>query len=232
MPFSFGADETSKDAAGLDVEILRAVMETAGCRFEFTQIEIPINRQMSAIRTGGLDLAFGVSKTPERERNGIFTDPYRSRSVGLFVRSGQVKKYKDIISINDLPNADMSIGIVRGYSYGILLDRILGQMTDKVFTASKSKLTRLMLIHRRFDGYLAYLPDESILINDNDLDHKITLHPMHLVNNKGIHFYLSSKSLDKETIDRINTSLIKIKTNGVYDRILEKYRLLYGIEKW
>lgn len=231
-PFAFSADGTSQNAAGMDVEILTAVMEAINCDFKFITEETPRKRQLYQLKNGELDLLFGAFKTSEGESYGIYTNQYRSRSVGLFVRKGQVQRWAQIASIEDLPSAKITIGVVRGYSYGTRANSLLEQMAENVNDTSTSKQTRLMLIHRRFDGYLAYLPDESIIINENDLDHKIQLHPMKAIYTGGIHFLLSKKSADQACVDDINKGLQIIKINGVYDQIIKKYTLLYRINNW
>jgi polar amino acid transport system substrate-binding protein len=231
-PFAFSADGSSQNAKGLDVEILGAIMETIGWDFQFSKEELPRKRQLTQLKNGELDLIFGVFKKSERKSFGIHTNQYRSRSIGLFVRRGQVQRWAQITSILDLPRAKISIGVVRGYSYGSQANRLLEQMSGDVFATTKSEQTRMMLIHRRFDGYLAYLPDESIIINENDLDHKIQLHPMRTVHTGGIHFLLSKKSAGQACVDEINRGLQTIKANGRYDQIIKKYTLLYGIDTW
>ncbi len=232
MPYSFSWDDTSKDATGLDVEILKSVMEAAGCQFFFSVSEVPWKRQLIQIKDGELDLVFGVSKNAQREAYGRFTDQYRTRSVGLFVRRGQVKKWQNIATIEDLANTEISIGVVRGYSYGSSIDKILKTMGQKIYFVGKPKQMRLMLTKRRIDGYLAYLPDETILLNDIDLDHKIRIHPMKTVYSGGIHFLLSKKSTSSVTTEMINNALRSIKSNGQYDKITNKYKMLYGINQW
>ncbi|MBU3917607.1 transporter substrate-binding domain-containing protein [bacterium] len=163
----------------------------------------------------------------------MLTDKYRSKHVGLFVRTGQIKKWNKISSIEDLNTSKINIAEVRGYSFGTQVDGILHEMgKDRVYLTIKASQNRLMLIARRFDGYLAYLPDESIVLNDNDLDHKIQLHPMKLIYTGGIHFLLSRKSTNQATLDTINKGLKTIMTNGKYDKILNKYTHLYGISQW
>lgn len=232
VPFAFSADGSSNNATGLDVEILAAVMEAIGWELQFSREAIPWKRQLFQLKNGELDLVFGVFKKPARESYGIHTDQYRTRSVGLFVRRGQARRWAQIASFEDLPEAKIAIGVVRGYSYGNQLNRILEQMAGDLLAVSQSDQLRLMLTHRRFDGYLAYLPDETIIINENDLDYKIQLHPMPIVYTGGIHFLLSRKSVDEASVKVLNKGLQTIKANGIYDQIIRKYTLLYGIQTW
>ncbi len=230
VPFAIGTDKTSKGATGLDVEIIKAVMKSSKCKFAFTKNEIPWRRQLLMLEDGSLDIVFGVSKKTDREKFGLYTDQYRSRYVGLFVRRGQVKKWKGISIAEDLLKFKFTVGVVNGYSYGKRVDSILKKM--KPDSIVKPQQNRLKLIYRRLDGYLAYLPDESIFINDNDYDHRIQLHSMELVYTGGIHFLLSKKSVNKSTLNNLNKAITVIKSNGVYDKILKKYSTLYGIKKW
>jgi signal transduction histidine kinase len=83
-PFSFG--EGTGRMTGLDVELVRLVEQRLGRAFR----RIAVANWADAYRRGQareVDLLSGVARTPERERDFIFTEPYLEQSFGIITRS-------------------------------------------------------------------------------------------------------------------------------------------------
>jgi len=93
-------------------------------------------------------------------------------------------------------------------------------------------INRRKLISGRIDGYLGYPIDEILSLKGTEFEGKLEMHPMSLIKTGGLYFMLSKKANSQKTADKLQNSLEKIKTDGTYQEILQKYSKKYGISEW
>lgn len=86
--------------AGLDVDVLAAVAEQAGCTVQYFP-PVPGRRMMEMFRNGRLDVLVGASKTRERLEFARFTRSYRDEVIGLFALSERVPPHS-VQSFDDI----------------------------------------------------------------------------------------------------------------------------------
>ncbi len=227
-PFIMGAPDNSD---GFDMEILEAVVTTAGCGLEHTEIELPWKRHLKLIETGQIDLATAVSWNKERAEYAYYTLPYRSEYLALYVRKGEPGKYP-ITKFEDLLKLNFEIGTLLGVSYGNKTDTVLKKLGERNQIVPVFSLNHKKLVAKRIDGYLSNLPDEPILLKEMGLTDKIEQHPMPAINTGDIHIILSKKNNSPEVFEALNDALIRIKTNGTYSKIVKKYSDKYGVSDW
>lgn len=82
-------------AAGLDIELAKAIFAEAGCTLKI-EAELPRKRRQEMFMRGDIDLMLAASITPEREAFSRFTAPYRNESISLFTTPDKIAKYRHI----------------------------------------------------------------------------------------------------------------------------------------
>lgn len=227
-PFLMG---TYDQPAGLDIEILDAVIKETGCTWRNTELEIPWKRHLKWLKLGEIDIATGASWTQERAEYAYFTKAYRSENVALFVRKEDIKKYEQY-SLLELADVLTSIGVEFGNTYGPEMGALLVKMGEKVQRVNGNKQNILKLLGGRIDGYIGHLPFDAMLIKNKGHEAAIGYLPVSLINAGDIHIMISKLANSKEVYEAIEAALEKIKANGTYDKIIKKYSEKYGVSDW
>lgn len=96
-PFEF-MDESTKELTGFDVELIKAVADAAGFEVEITTM--PFDGLIPAILTGSLDVGISAfTITDERKKRVAFSEPYIKAGLGVVVRkdvSDQIRSAQDL----------------------------------------------------------------------------------------------------------------------------------------
>ncbi len=225
-PFNIGQHE------GLDTEILRAIVITAGCTFSPSKKPIPWKRHLAMLKSGKIDLATAASWTAERAAWAYFTIPYRAEYLGFFIRKGEENRFPK--TPEDLVGSDLKLGTTLGATYGPRMDPILKKMGKNVqwLGGMGSSRQPKKLLKKRFDGYLAYYPDEPIFLKRNNFTDRIIPLDRMLINTGDIHIMLSKKANSVEVFESLKAAIVKLKKDGTLNKIFQKYSKKYGVSKW
>lgn len=227
-PFISG---TYDKPSGLDMEVLDAVVEAAGCSWRNTKSEIPWSRHMMWLKTGELDIATAASWTKERAEYAYFTKPYRNEYIAMYVRNEDQDKF-DELTLQELTRGKFRLGVELGNIYGDVMGPLLKSMGDRVEYVNSNKQNTQKLENMRIDGYLGFVPFDNILIAKEGRSKDIIMLPATLIRTGQVHFMLSKRYNSSEVFDALEKGLATIKSNGTYDRIIKKYTQKYGVSYW
>ncbi len=225
-PFNIG------QYGGLDTEILKAVVTTAGCKFSPLKKPVPWKRHLLYIKSGKIDLATAASWTAERAEYAYFTLPYRAEYLAIFIRKGEEDRFP--ATLEGLVGSGLKLGALLGVSYGPKMDKILKKMGKRVQRIGGTGVTGQAnkLLKKRFDGYLSYFPDEPIGLKKRNLAGKIVPLERMIINTGDIYIMLSKKSNSDEVFKCLNAAITKIKSDGTLNEIFQRYSKKYGVSKW
>lgn len=209
--------EAGQPAQGVALEIVTEAFKREG--YELTMNFVPWARAIGGVKKGDYDILVGTWWTQERTEFLHYSDFYLENSIKF------IKRVNDDFQFNDMASLDgKKIGIVRDYGYG---DKFL---KAKNFTKSETNdfiINLKKLIDKRVD---LTLEDEIvarawIAENDPELLNKIEFTENALSKNK---LYVTSgikNTQNKAIIDAFNLGLKAIKSDGTFDKILEKHKL-------
>lgn len=208
-------------ATGLDNDLVRAILEKAGCQVKF--VERPWARILKEVEDGATHIAPGASISEERQQYANFSHPYRDETMVLLVRKGEAGKYP-INNIKDIAGMDFKLGVVRDYFYG---DDFKAAMENPAFDSKTQKVPSdtanlKKLVSGRVDGILIDKYTGPYLARQEGIFDKIEMHPV-AVNSNDIFLMFSKKSVDAATVEKINVALEQLKADGSYNAILDKY---------
>lgn len=218
QPYQYKDD--SQTVTGLDVELMQAIFKNMD--HELSLIELPWKRHLNNVSSGRTDLAASASKTAEREKYAMFSDPYRSESAVMFIRKEDSGKYQ-FDTLKGIIGTDFKLAVTRGYYYG---EEFEGLMKDPAFQknvqeVNDNQLAQRQLVRNRVDGFLEDPIAASIELRDEGIRDQVVVHmPIYA---DDIYAMFSKKSTSPELVEAFNKSLAELRSNGEYDRIMDKY---------
>ncbi len=206
---------------GLDLDILKAAFNEAGCKIEF--VEMPWKRMLLSVEDGNINVVMGASRLPEREKYAVFSQPYRDESFSIFMRKNGKHTYK-IQRLEDLIRYNIKLGIVRGYFYGKKFDEAMTNpgFKELVEEAKDDETNIKKLEGERVDALLIDPYVGIARMKKTGFLNKIYKTPLTLTT-EPIHAMFSKKSVSAETVKSFNEGLNKIKKNGKMNQIFKKY---------
>lgn len=206
---------------GLDIELISAFAEQAGCEIDFTQASW--SELLKRLREGEVDVVAGASKTSNREAFAHFSDPYRRETFALYVRDTEASKYPSTV-IADVLAMGMKIGVVSDYVYG---DEIAALQDDPEYASQFvevpiSELNYVSLLDYSIDGFLEDPFVAATILRKKGYAEDIEPHPL-VIDTGAVHFMFSRETVSKEVVDRLNEAMSDLIADGSYQAILDKY---------
>ena len=215
-PYQF--NDEKGELRGVDIHFFEAVMRQANLSYGIDEMDWKM--QLFMIKTGQLDVALGVSRTPEREQYALFSAPYRQEKVSLFMKKGQGQKHK-LADLASLAKTNLKIGTEQGYYYGDEFDRL---SHDPDFSTRFHEVVDIeenvrLLLNGKLDGLLADPHTMKAVMEKFKITGKLEAHPL-AIYSTDIHFMFSKKSVTDRTVQIINDAITTLKSNGQAQRLL------------
>jgi len=192
--------------SGILVEKAKEIFKKAGIDYSF--ITMPPARILNTLEKEKNACSIGWLKTKEREKKFIFSKPIYIED-NFFVFAVRKDFNKDIKSLLDSPKN--TILLVRGFSYGENIDKLLRQSKIRKFwTVSCARNLLLMVKNRRGDCTIISKDEADFWLKDPIFKDSIKLIPFK--QKKKIKRYLIfSKYTDKKIIEKINKAIEDLK---------------------
>lgn len=201
---------------GLTTAIVKAAFKAGGHRseVEFT----PWARALKEVETGNSDVVMGAYHNQDREQSYIFSDPIYFLHLGLIARPGLgVREFE---TLRDL--APYSIGISRGFANSEEFDAAT-YLDKHVATFPNLNIRKLFrgridMAVMNFDLFRYEAKKEGFCISDVEfMEPPLETHGLYLMASRQI-------SDGEEIIQDFNRGLDEIRKNGVFDRIVGRFR--------
>lgn len=219
-PYQYRSEED--ELTGLDVELVRAVTEQMGCAIHYQKM--PWQRTLFEIEQGGLvNMAAGADKLPERVDYAYFSEPYRSETVYLFIRTRDKGKH-NLERLADIPRRGFRLGVTAGYHYGERFEALMEkpEFAAHVETVRADRQNHEKLLLGRIDGFLADPVATAALLRGTGHAGRITAHPM-TIKEERIHVMFSRAAHSPQIVTRFNQALEKLQEKGRVQAIMDRY---------
>jgi polar amino acid transport system substrate-binding protein len=216
-------DSTSK-WHGLDVDFARALLDEAGCGYQF--INVPWGRALKMLAEGELDMVLSVSRTPERELFAYFIGPQRMETI-VFAMN-QLRPYS-LHQLSDLFTLPVPVAIQREAFYGPVFNELLLREQAKaesqrfIYVADNQRKLSL-LKHGRIAGFLEEKFNVLYQSQHNPDFAQITVSPL-VVNREPVYYALSKRSVSAKDIQQLTAAFQRLQHSGRLKQILSKYGL-------
>lgn len=220
-PYQFR--DISGEVRGLDVDLVKALANRAGCEVEMKQGDW--SDLLQGIRTGELNLIASATRTEEREEYALFSNPYREEAFSVYVRAGEGNKWAAESLAEMVRDKKMRIGLIDGYVYGADIDELLGnpELAPQFISASFSESHAANLLDGKIDGLMedAYVADA--MIRRKNLGDRMERLPFNF--HKGdVTIMFSKANVSPELVTKFNEAITAIKADGTYESIVKQYR--------
>jgi polar amino acid transport system substrate-binding protein len=200
---------------GIAVDMVKRIMNSLG---HDVQIKVlPWPKALEMVRVGGADAIFTAYKTPEREAFLDYSaELFVLQTVGFYVKKGSPITF----------NGDLSklranhIGVVSTISYGPKFDRIRTQL--QVERVERLEQNFQKLLANRIDLLISNVHVADWELEKLQLSEEIVRLP-HEVERLPSYIAFSKRRNLKTLRDHFDQELRKMKTNGEYDKVIEKY---------
>lgn len=208
-PFEF--QNSAKKYVGIDVDLLNAIAKNQ--KFKLTMDFVGFQTAVDQVQAGHADgMIAGMSITDERKQVFDFSDPYFTANATLAVKSSttDIKAYKDL--------KGKVVGVKNGTASQAFIDKNKDKYgyKVKVFDAADTMYESL-----NTGSINAFMDDEPV-IKYAILQGKKFATPIK-PEKIGEYGFAVKKGTNPELIAMFNAGLAKLKTNGDYDKIVEKY---------
>lgn len=207
-PFDY--KENSK-LTGFDVDLLDAIAKDLNISINW--VEMNFDGLIPALKTGKIDMiASAMSVTEERKKSVDFSNTY-------YMTKNLYIKRKDDISLktkDDLVNKKIGVqlGTLQENAAKNIKNATVEANADlnvAILALKNKKIDAIILDKDVAKGYLEQNPELNSFFEEDD-------------GSSGFSFAFD-KDKQKELIEKINTTLEKLKQNGTYENLLIKYEL-------
>nr|WP_321450912.1 PAS domain S-box protein [uncultured Carboxylicivirga sp.] len=208
-PFSYVNE--NGEAEGFSIEILNAAIESS--QFE-TQINFGIwTNNIDDLLNGNADVIPIMAKNVDREQYYAFSYPYYTMKGAVFVRSRE----NSIKTMKDLKNKKILV-MKDDIAHEYLLRE---HLTDSIYTATSYQEAFRILDSGKCDAVLAQKLVGSKILEQLSIT---SIKPINLIlPNYSTDFCFAVKKENTALIDTLNRGLTNIISNGIYDRIHDKW---------
>ncbi len=208
--------------SGLDIEIIQALAEEAGCSLEYVQDDWMT--LLKKVEEGTVDLVAGASETEKRKDYALFTDAYRSESFVLYVRTGETENFAG--NLRQILDNGKRIGVTTDYIYG---DEVADLQDSEKYAKqfvnyAVGEVNYYNLLQHTVDVIIEDPFVGAYNLKRKGIDDQIEQLPI-TIHSGEVHLMFSIKSVDHTTVNRFNKALGTIKRNGSYQEILKRYTL-------
>lgn len=209
VPFEM-LDQKTGEMIGFDMEIIAELAKRAGFEYELNTMDF--NGIIPALQTGNVDIAIaGITITEERGKIVDFSDPYYDSGLRVLVRNDndEVKEFKDL----EGKKIGSKIGST---SY----DYLKGNLDDNdgVTPYPGSSDMYMALMSGSVDAVFYDSPNVGYFARTKGEGKVKTVGPLY----EGQQYGIALKS-GSEWVGKVNTALGKMREDGTYKTIYEKW---------
>jgi len=214
-------DMSGTNYQGFDNDFVKIVTEQFACQLTF--VTMPWDEQLNSIRLGKLELALGVTQTPERDKYAYFTDPYRQEIIKLFVLAKDAHKYQ-ITSTSDLKNVNFLLGGELGFYYGKEFSALMkdNDFAQQVRMVIYTKINVEKLADNKLDAFIADQQVGQYYIEKLGYSKKIVALPV-IINQTDVRVMVSKALETSGFIKNLNTAIGQTIKSEKYKLLESKY---------
>lgn len=215
-PWMIGKEGT-KPTGGIFIEITKEIFKRANMKADITLY--PFKRGLKLVKNGKHDIILMVSKSAEREKFLLFSDPILTDPYYVYYH----KDFTKTFSWNNLSDLKgLTIGTADGFNYGKEFNNAVKKFGIKLRPVKKDLNNVRKLEKGKVKLIILNKTSAELLIRENpSFKGKLVATDKALY--KADYFFgLSKKSSFKSNIDKINTIAKKLQSDGTFNKIITR----------
>lgn len=216
-------ESANGDVRGIDVEIVKAIVEDAGCTLLLEAGQR--HALLDGLKHGRVDVLAGAIATTPGEAIAHFSVPYRESSTRLYIRKGEGEYLAASSHFFEVLENGPRVGLVQGYDYGkdISEQQIGGEFEDFFVGAVDARANLAALVEMDVDVVAEDPLVAAALLSRHGWQDRIELHPLDLGTNQ-VCLMFSRVSVDEALVKRLSQSIETLKSSGEIDAIIHQER--------
>jgi polar amino acid transport system substrate-binding protein len=215
---------TKDGLGGVDYELLRAIVDQAGCTLRIEK-EMPPARRNVLFLQGKLDLQMAATATEARRGFARFSLPYRQETVSLFTLPEKLDKYRSIASFHAINALKASLLAPRLGYYGDDYERALPLLNAEGRRSTFGSFEQGIKMLEAGRGDVIMGDALALRHAARALNVKIVALP-YIPFRAPVHLMLNAASTTQAQLARINQAISQLEQDGALPAI----RARYGID--
>lgn len=216
--------DASGQLRGMDVELVSAIMQAAGCQIRWHVTPMTGARIVKSLQDGDIDLMIRASKNADRERYARFSLPYRQEVVGMFTRK-QNDLPEDLSLADALRLGLRLIGPASGW-YGIEFEQYRNRFKQqKRYTPYPDAQVGTELMFATPSRGELVLIDADLFYHfvgpDRIMDIRLASQQLHVT---PAHLMASQRTVNLATMAALNKAIRRLQQSGELQRLEQSYR--------
>lgn len=206
---------------GLDLELAQAIFREAACILQLLP-ELPTARRQRQFEQGALDVLLAASDTAERRKIARFSIPYRTETVGVFVRSEHLPRYRRLRSLDGLLAMQASLLAPKVGWYGTAYAKLQPQLlaAGHLSTFLNFQQGIRMLEAGRADLILG--DSAALRYEARELGLAISPLPVSVLR-APVHLMLNKNTTTEAELELLNAAIMRLEKQGVLAEIRNRY---------
>ncbi|BBB33276.1 polar amino acid transport system substrate-binding protein [Thermotomaculum hydrothermale] len=188
---------------GILVEKIKKILDKAKINYKF--IEMPPARILHQLKIEVNACSIGWLKNKEREKSYIYSKPFfiENNYFIIVMRKNLNPEYKNLFK-----SPFFTIALVKGFSYGDEIDKLLANSKIKKFRIpnANAKMLLKMVKNNRVDMTIVSREEAEAFLKDSEFENSIKLIPFN-ERNCIKRYIIFSKKTDRDIIKRINNAI-------------------------
>ncbi len=205
---------------GLDVELIEAVLQRAGCQLVMVD-ETPRRRRIQMITAGELDLVPAATPSEHRLSEVWFTSSYRQEWLGLLSLASRQQEFARLNSFSELLSRRLTV-LAPKYRLGGELDSLVERLSAARLIEHYDSARKGLYMLQRGRGALILgdVPAQQFLGNAEGTP----LAPVPLPEqHEPVSMMLSRQTVSAELLAQINAALAALEADGTLPAIRRRY---------
>ncbi|MEA5445152.1 transporter substrate-binding domain-containing protein [Gammaproteobacteria bacterium AB-CW1] len=210
------------EVAGLDVELVSAAAEKAGCELEYHQADFV--SLLAALRDGEIDFIPGATRTAAREEFAYFSIPYRDETFAIWVRAEDLDLYQDE-SLESLLQQRRRVGLTEGFLYGDEAEAVIANPDyERYLTSARiGDINLLRLLEHDIDALIEDPFVAASVQRRLGLEDQVARLEQELSSGE-VTLMFSRESVDQSLVERFDEALQALIEGNVRDEITTRYQ--------
>lgn len=209
------AIEESSHSAGMDFEIVQAVMEKLGLPFHLQFY--PWNRAVEMVRHQKVDAILSISRTPERQTFLHFPEePVSTAETVFFIDKKRLETFPDFSALHG-----KRVGAMLGYHYCEELDSL--PLIQNAYRSSDLAQNFNLLMAGRLDAVVEAEAVGNYMINTLGLSEQVVMVPRARFCRGGNYLAFSRLLGNERLAQSFAEALAAFKQTEAYQEILQRY---------
>jgi polar amino acid transport system substrate-binding protein len=212
--------DAAGEEKGLDVELVTAIADGAGCHLSFERDSWA--NLLKRVADGEIDLISGATRTAEREDYAWFSEPYRQEVFVLFTRSDADERFPGS-TLRAKLEGGLRLGVTDAYLYGGEVETLRDDpdFAGAFVVASIGETNVTRLVDGEIDGFLEDRFVAAAVVRRRGLEG--TVDAELVVSSNDVRLMFSKSSVDQVLVERFNESMRALRAGGEFDAIQSRY---------